>query len=107
MEVTRHMESNHEKNFIPKFSFKSALIIFFSSIVSGIVFPYIFYQFNWNIKLAVLIFVPLSLAFSLAYTQCFVETKIKMGAKFLRIFLISYTALEIAAYAWLFKGIIF
>lgn len=101
------MEKMNKEKYIPKFSIKSSLLIFFACIISGIILPYFFYELGLNVKIAVMIFLPTSISFSLAFGQCFIETNDKFCTRFIKIFFFSFLILELASYAWLFKGIIF
>lgn len=92
---------------IPKFSIKSALLLLLAGLLGGGVIPYLFYELQWDTRIAVMLFLPLFISFSLAYGHCFFDTKIGLGKRFWKIVIISFIILEVLSYFWLFKGFIF
>jgi len=53
------------------------------------------------------IFLPVGIAFALAYSHYFIETKTGFCKRFIWLFLISLILLELISYLWLIKGVIF
>ena len=98
---------NRDDLTIPKFSLKSAGLLFLAGIIGGIIVPYFFYEMNWDTRIGVLLFLPILIASTIAYVQCFIETKDGIGARFYRTLIISFVVLETVTYLWLFKGFIF
>lgn len=98
---------NRDDLTIPKFSLKSAGLLFLAGIIGGIAIPYFFYEMNWDSRIGVLLFLPILISGSISYAQCFIETKDGIGRRFYRIFVISFVVLETVTYLWLFKGFIF
>ncbi|MBO0479393.1 hypothetical protein JZO72_07100 [Vagococcus fluvialis] len=99
--------TNKENPTIPKFSLKSAGLLFLAGIIGGIVVPYFFYEMNWDTRIGVLLFLPILISSTIAYAQCFIETKDRIGRRFYRTLIISFIVLETVTYFWLFKGFIF
>lgn len=98
---------NRDDLTIPKFSLKSAGLLFLAGIIGGILVPYFFYEMNWDSRIGVLLFLPILISSTIAYAQCFIETKDGIGRRFYRTLIISFVILETVTYLWLFKGFIF
>lgn len=90
-----------------KFNWKSASLLLVASLFGGAIMPYIFYLLHWDDKLAVMIFLPISLALVLSINQYFFNTKQGFGKRFVRMFLIASLVFALLAYVWLYQGIIF
>lgn len=101
------MAAQEKQPTFPKFSFRSALLLFLAGIVGGVVIPYLFYRLHWDTRIAVMLFLPILISGALAYGQCFFETQIGLGMGFYRTFFFSLFIIETASYLWLFKGFIF
>ncbi len=96
-----------ENSAMPKFSLKSAGLLFLAGIIGGVLVPYLFYEMNWDTRIGVLLFLPILISATIAYAQCFIETKDGIGPRFYRTLIISFIVLETVTYLWLFKGFIF
>ncbi|MHC5228321.1 hypothetical protein ACYSNW_08605 [Enterococcus sp. LJL99] len=101
------MESRENKPSIPRFSFKSSMLLLLAGIVGGIILPYLFFELGWDSRIAVMLFLPLLISLAIAYSQCFIETKDGLSKRFIRTFIIAFIVLETVSYFWLFKGFIF
>lgn len=101
------MTTQENQTAIPKFSIKSAFLLFLAGIAGGLVIPYFFYVLNWDTKIAVMLFLPILVAGAIAYGQCFIETRIGLGRRFYRTLIFGFVVLETVSYFWLFKGLIF
>ncbi|MGY3749958.1 hypothetical protein [Vagococcus acidifermentans] len=98
---------NEGETVIPKFSIKSAFLLFLSGLVGGVALPYLFYILNLKFTLAILFFLPLCFSLSLGYSMFFIETKSGFCKRFWITTICSFVVLTALAYIWLFKGIIF
>lgn len=94
-------------NGVPKFSIKSASLLLLASVIGGILIPYLFFELNWDTRLATMIFLPILIAGAIAYSQCFIETKKGISKSFWITFIIAFIILEVLSYFWLYKGFIF
>lgn len=101
------MTTQNRNQSIPKFSIKSSLLILLAGILGGIVFPYFFYEMNWDTRIAVMMFLPALISLSMAYGQCFIETNDGLNKRFWLIATVAFVILETLSYFWLFKGFIF
>ncbi len=101
------MEIQKKQTGIPRFSFKSALILLLASVVGGILIPYLFYLVGWDTRIAVMLFLPFFISLAIAYGQCFIETKDGICKRFWITLICAFVILEILSYFWLFKGFIF
>lgn len=54
-----------------------------------------------------MIFLPVGIAFALAYSHYFIETKTGFCKRFIWLFLISLILLKLISYLWMIKGVIF
>lgn len=92
---------------VPRFSIKSASLLLLAGLVGGILMPYVFFELNWNTNLATMIFLPISIASAIAYSQCFIENKKGISRSFWTTLIIAFIILEVLSYFWLYKGFIF
>ena len=63
--------------------------------------------FSLPFNIGAMIFLPVGIAFALAYSHYFIETKTGFCKRFIWLFLISLILLELISYLWLIKGVIF
>lgn len=96
-----------ENQLLPTFSLKSAMLLFLAGLIGGILIPYVFHELTLDARMGALIFLPLLISLTVAYAQCFIETKVGFGRRFYGTFLLGSIVLGTAAYFWLFKGFIF
>ncbi|MGX7030099.1 hypothetical protein [Vagococcus zengguangii] len=101
------MKPETPSHYIPRFSWKSSLLLFLAIIVGGILLPYLFYLIGLNLKLAVMLFLPLLVALAVTYGQYFIETNRGFNKQFVISLVAMTLVLEIASYLWLFVGVIF
>ncbi|WP_314060692.1 hypothetical protein [uncultured Vagococcus sp.] len=101
------MDIQGKQTGIPRFSFKSALVLLLASILGGILIPYLFYLLHWDTRIAVMLFLPLFISLAIAYGQCFIESKDGICKRFWITTICAFVILETLSYFWLFKGFIF
>lgn len=65
------------------------------------------WTFSLPFNIGAMIFLPVGIAFALAYSHYFIETKTGFCKRFIWLFLISLILLELISYLWLIKGVIF
>lgn len=100
------MENNQAM--VPKFSVKSAGFLFSMRLLCGVLLPSVLlWTFNLPFNIGAMIFLPVGIAFALAYSHYFIETKTGFCKRFIWLFLISLILLELISYLWLIKGVIF
>lgn len=90
---------------IPRFSFKSALLIGLAAIFGGVIIPSIAEQLGGDIKVFTVIGLAVCGSFATAFSQCMIETHVGYGKKFLRLMAFFLPTIAIICYFWLYQGV--
>jgi len=91
-------------------SFQLKVPVFFLvwGFLCGVLLPSVLLgTFSLPFNIGAMIFLPVGIAFALAYSHYFIETKTGFCKRFIWLFLISLILLELISYLWLIKGVIF
>ncbi|KAF1303108.1 hypothetical protein IV487_03540 [Enterococcus saccharolyticus] len=92
---------------IPKLSIKSSFFVLFSLVIGGIVIPYVLTLVGMSFRMATILVLPVSFAFSLVYSHYCIETKQGYNQRFFIAWGLTTIVFTIVAYVWLMQGFIF
>lgn len=106
-ERRREMKPEEQPLKIPRLSIKSSFFVFLSMLLGGVIFPYLLTLLGLDFKMGVMIILPVSLAFSLAYSHYYIETKQGFCKRFIISLVVATALLELMSYVWLVEGFIF
>ena len=90
---------------IPKFGFKSALIIVLVAALTTFFLPNTVAMMGGSTKLATLISSSVFISLAVAYCQCFIETCDGFGKRFLRLFICFFITIAVISYFWVYIGL--
>ncbi len=93
------------KVIIPKFGFKSALIIVLVAALSAFFLPNAVAVMGGDTKLTTLISSSIFISLAVAYCQCFIETHDGFGKRFFRLFICFFITIAIISYFWIYIGL--
>lgn len=107
MKKVKHQKIIKEENevAIPKFGFKSALIIVLVAALSAFFLPNAVAMMGGNTKLTTLISSSVFISLAVAYCQCFIETHDGFGKRFLRLFICFLVTIAVISYFWIYIGL--
>lgn len=90
---------------IPRFSFKSSLLILLSAVVGSVLIPYVAYEAGVDYRIFAVIANAILISATLTYTRYFIDTKKGFGNWCYKTFAIFATTIGIITYFWLFHGV--
>ncbi|NSM46093.1 hypothetical protein HRD97_12055 [Enterococcus faecalis] len=93
------MENNQAM--VPKFSVKSAGFLFSMGLLCGVLLPSVLlWTFNLPFNIGAMIFLPVGIAFALAYSHYFIETKKGFCKRFIWLVFISLILFDVIFFLW-------
>ncbi|MBO0460371.1 MULTISPECIES: hypothetical protein [unclassified Enterococcus] len=101
------MNNKKTSSAVIHFGIKSSCYLLLACMFGGIFIPYLFYLLHWEVRLGILLFLPVSLATVITSNHYFISTKKGITKGCIRTFFFATACLMIVAYLWLYKGIIF
>lgn len=99
------MNTDEYKNPIPRFSFKSAIIIVLTAVFTSILIPSLLSTVGIDTRLSALILNSLFISMAVCYCQYFIETKKGFDSNIKIVYLGLSVTIGIITYFWLYIGL--
>lgn len=90
---------------IPKFGFKSALIIAGSALLSSIFLPFLLSFTHIDIRLISLLSNAFIISLAVCYCHFYIETDKGFGKNFIQVYIGFFIGISIICYFWLYIGL--
>lgn len=103
--VRRTMDYKKEVSPIPKFGFKSAIIIALTALLTSLFFPNMFALWGLDSRLVTLLGNAIFISMAVCYCQYFVETTRRFKSNIVKVYLGLAFSIGVISYFWLYIGL--